>query len=230
MSVCGEIAGDAAGALGLLGRGVDALSMRPAGFWRVKLAIRTFTLKRARALGDTVGREVRRTRLGDREPDTVTGNGHKQTLVPLTGRKSRLAWFAKVPNKGAEGIKRAVLKLLEPLAERVHTVTSDNEEEFAHHESSAKALSAPTYSGTLSIAETATPAHIQWSPGRDKGNSKRLQIKSTSTLCSRRSSTRGIMPCARPVSSTPAPATTAPSTVTRIAGSNFSPMCLTVMW
>jgi phosphotransferase system enzyme I (PtsP) len=52
VSVCGEMAGDPAGALVLLGMGVDALSMSPASFGRVKLVIRAFTSKRARALAD----------------------------------------------------------------------------------------------------------------------------------------------------------------------------------
>jgi phosphotransferase system enzyme I (PtsP) len=52
VSVCGEMAGDAAGALLLLGMGVDALSMSPASFGRVKLVIRTFTMKRAQALAE----------------------------------------------------------------------------------------------------------------------------------------------------------------------------------
>jgi len=50
VSVCGEMAGDPAGALLLLGMGVDALSMNPASLSRVKLAIRSFTVQRARAL------------------------------------------------------------------------------------------------------------------------------------------------------------------------------------
>ena len=52
VSVCGEMAGDPAGALLLLGMGVDALSMSPASLARVKLAIRSFTLQRARSLLD----------------------------------------------------------------------------------------------------------------------------------------------------------------------------------
>ena len=52
VSVCGEMAGDPAGALVLLGMGVDDLSMSPASFGRVKLVIRAFTSKRARALAD----------------------------------------------------------------------------------------------------------------------------------------------------------------------------------
>ena len=52
VSVCGEMAGDPAGALLLLGMGVDALSMSPASLARVKLVIRSFTAQRARALLD----------------------------------------------------------------------------------------------------------------------------------------------------------------------------------
>jgi phosphotransferase system, enzyme I, PtsP len=50
VTVCGELAGDPAGALALLGMGVDALSMSPASLSRAKLVIRTFTAARARAL------------------------------------------------------------------------------------------------------------------------------------------------------------------------------------
>ncbi len=53
VSVCGEMAGDPAGALLLLGMGIDALSMSPALLPRVKLAIRSFTRQRARVLADT---------------------------------------------------------------------------------------------------------------------------------------------------------------------------------
>jgi phosphotransferase system enzyme I (PtsP) len=52
VSVCGEMAGDPAGALLLLGMGVDSLSMTPASLSRVKLVIRSFTLQRARVLLD----------------------------------------------------------------------------------------------------------------------------------------------------------------------------------
>jgi phosphotransferase system enzyme I (PtsP) len=63
VSVCGEMAGDPAGALILLGMGIDALSMSPAALLRVKLVIRTFTTKRASALAEEAlgledGREV----------------------------------------------------------------------------------------------------------------------------------------------------------------------------
>jgi phosphotransferase system enzyme I (PtsP) len=49
-SVCGELAGDPAGVLALLGMEVDSLSMSPASLPRVKRVIRGFTRQRARAL------------------------------------------------------------------------------------------------------------------------------------------------------------------------------------
>lgn len=86
-----------------------------------------------------------RTRLGDWELDTVIGKGHKQAIVSLTERKSRLALIAKVPTKEADGVKDAVLTLLSPLSANVHTITSDNGKEFARHECIAEALDADFY-------------------------------------------------------------------------------------
>ena len=53
VSVCGEMAGNPAGALLLLGMGVDSLSMSPASIPRVRLMIRSFTQQRARAILET---------------------------------------------------------------------------------------------------------------------------------------------------------------------------------
>lgn len=87
----------------------------------------------------------RRCRIGDWELDTLIGKGHKQAIVSLTERKSRLALIAKVPSREAEGVKDSVLALLRPLAAHVHTITSDNGKEFARHEVIAKVLNAEYY-------------------------------------------------------------------------------------
>ena len=50
VSVCGEMASDLAGALLLLGMGIDALSVYPASLPRVKWALRRFTQLQARTL------------------------------------------------------------------------------------------------------------------------------------------------------------------------------------
>jgi phosphotransferase system enzyme I (PtsP) len=50
VSVCGEMAGNPAGALLFLGMGVDSLSMSPANLPRVKSIVRRVTQQRARAI------------------------------------------------------------------------------------------------------------------------------------------------------------------------------------
>lgn len=54
--------------------------------------------------------------------------------------------FAKVPNEGTEVVKQAALKLLKPLADRVHTLTSGNGKQFARHEAIAEARMPPSIS------------------------------------------------------------------------------------
>lgn len=83
-----------------------------------------------------------RSRLGDWELDTIIGKSHKQAIVTLTERKSRLTLIHKVERKTADNVTRAILRLLKPIANRVHTLTSDNGKEFAGHETIAKGLGA----------------------------------------------------------------------------------------
>jgi len=83
-----------------------------------------------------------RSRLGDWELDTIIGKGHKQAIVSLTERKSRLALLHKVEKKTARNVTQAILRLLKPIAHCVHTLTSDNGKEFAGHERIAEKLDA----------------------------------------------------------------------------------------
>jgi IS30 family transposase len=73
-------------------------------------------------------------RIGDWEVDTIVGKGHHQAIVTMTERKSRLALLRKVDRRTAELVSDAVIDLLQPLADRSHTITGDNGKEFAEHE------------------------------------------------------------------------------------------------
>ncbi len=86
-----------------------------------------------------------RSRMGDWELDTIIGKGHKQAIVSLTERKSRLTLLAKVKRKTAELTSRSIRRLLEPIASKVFTLTSDNGKEFAKHQEIATALRANFY-------------------------------------------------------------------------------------
>jgi len=86
-----------------------------------------------------------RSRLGDWELDTIIGKGHKQAIVSINERKTRLSLIAKVERKTAGLVSTAIVRLLKPYADKVHTLTSDNGKEFAQHKEIAKALNADFY-------------------------------------------------------------------------------------
>ena len=84
-------------------------------------------------------------RIGDWEADTVIGKAHKGALVSLTERRSKLSLIYKVERKTSDLVKEAMGKLLLPLKEIVHTITSDNGKEFAMHEQTAAILETDFY-------------------------------------------------------------------------------------
>jgi IS30 family transposase len=86
-----------------------------------------------------------RQRLGDWEVDTIIGKGHRQALVSLTERKSRLALLRKVERKSAQAVADAVIELLRALPARAHTITADNGKEFGDHERIASDLRTDVY-------------------------------------------------------------------------------------
>jgi IS30 family transposase len=86
-----------------------------------------------------------RQRLGDWEVDTIIGKGHRQAIVSLTERKSRLALLRKVERKTAQAVSDAVIELLETLPVETHTITADNGKEFADHERIARDLCAKVF-------------------------------------------------------------------------------------
>ncbi len=86
-----------------------------------------------------------RQRLGDWEVDTIIGKGHRQAIVSLTERKSRLALLRKVERKTAQAVANAVIELLKSLPVRTHTITADNGKEFADHERIARNLRTDVY-------------------------------------------------------------------------------------
>jgi len=86
-----------------------------------------------------------RLRIGDWEADTIIGKGHSGAIVSLTERKSRLTLIAKVVRKSAAEVKQAIVRLLKPVTDDVHTLTSDNGREFAYHEQIASELNLDFY-------------------------------------------------------------------------------------
>ncbi len=84
-------------------------------------------------------------RVGDWEADTIIGQNHQGAIVTLTARKSKLLLMQRVADKTAAGVAQAVTTLLGEVADKVHTITSDNGREFAHHQALAEKLAADFY-------------------------------------------------------------------------------------
>lgn len=86
-----------------------------------------------------------RQRLGDWEVDTLIGQKHKQALVTLTERKSRFTLLGKVSGRTAHAVRQQVCRLLLPVKDKVHTLTSDHGKEFADHAQIAETLQLKFY-------------------------------------------------------------------------------------
>jgi IS30 family transposase len=84
-------------------------------------------------------------RIGDWEIDTIIGKHHQQAIVSIVERRSKLTRLVKVERKTEGLVKSAIIKVLKPIQDQVHTITSDNGKEFACHEAIADALSAEFY-------------------------------------------------------------------------------------
>jgi IS30 family transposase len=102
-------------------------------------------LRNRKSLDERPASVADKARLGDWEADTIIGKNHQQAIVSLVERQSKLTRLAKVERNPEAAVKQAVVEMLKPLADCVHTITSDNGREFAAHEAIAEALAAEFY-------------------------------------------------------------------------------------
>jgi transposase, IS30 family len=86
-----------------------------------------------------------KSRIGDWEVDTVIGKNHKGALVTIVERVTKLTLIAHVPQKTAECVGLAMIKLLLPFKNSVCTITSDNGKEFAYHEQVSEIINSDFY-------------------------------------------------------------------------------------
>ena len=87
----------------------------------------------------------RRSRIGDWEADTIIGANSKGAIVSMVERKSRKVKLIKVDRKTAKAVKSALVRLMRPHKNNVHTITFDNGKEFTLHGKMAKSLQADTF-------------------------------------------------------------------------------------
>lgn len=86
-----------------------------------------------------------RKRSGDWEADTIIGKRRRKAIVTLTERKTQFALLRKVDYRTAEEVWLAIIDLLKPMSDHVHTITVENDKEFAEQQLIAKALRTDFY-------------------------------------------------------------------------------------
>jgi len=86
-----------------------------------------------------------KSRIGDWEGDTIIGKGHKGALLTLVERKTLYTIIVPLEGKVACKLREAVIEVLKPIEDLVHTLTYDNGKEFAEHEAMAEALNTDVY-------------------------------------------------------------------------------------
>ena len=85
-------------------------------------------------------------RVGDWELDTVAGSREKGFyLVALVERRTRLTLAARVESRNSDVVAAAVVEMLTPYKDTVHSITSDNGKEFARHKLISEKLQADFY-------------------------------------------------------------------------------------
>lgn len=87
----------------------------------------------------------KKNRIGDLEIDLIIGKNHKQALVTVVDIHSKFTIAKKVPNKKANIVSAALIEMILPIKNWVHTITSDNGKEFAYHERVSNSLQCDYY-------------------------------------------------------------------------------------
>jgi len=82
-----------------------------------------------------------KARFGDWEIDTIAGENNRGAIVTLVERKTSFMMMEKLKHgKKAKELTKTVNRLLIAYINHVHTITGDNGNEFADHQTIAKLL------------------------------------------------------------------------------------------
>jgi IS30 family transposase len=86
-----------------------------------------------------------RDRLGDYEIDLIVGVKNRGAILSIVDRSSRQCWLQKLTGKTAIEVEEAIVAVLDPYKGYIHTITTDNGNEFINHERIAKKLETKYY-------------------------------------------------------------------------------------
>ncbi len=81
-----------------------------------------------------------KSRVGDWEIDTIVGADKKGAITTVVERKTSLVKISIPTTKKAIDIENETIRIMRPLKDKIHTITSDNGLEFSNHQNISKAL------------------------------------------------------------------------------------------
>lgn len=79
-------------------------------------------------------------RVGDWEIDTIVGANQKGAITTVVERKTSLVRISIPTTKKAIDIENETIRIMSPLKDKIHTITSDNGLEFSNHKNISQAL------------------------------------------------------------------------------------------
>ncbi len=81
-----------------------------------------------------------KVRIGDWEMDTIVGSNQKGAITTVVERFSALVRISHPTTKKAHEVEAETIRILNPLKDKIYTITSDNGLEFANHLNISKTL------------------------------------------------------------------------------------------
>jgi len=87
-----------------------------------------------------------RSRIGDREVDTIVGPANRGAILTMVERKTGFLFPRKLEQgKNADGLSKVMIAILLPYKTDIQTITSDNGSEFARHKNISEKLKTDFY-------------------------------------------------------------------------------------
>ena len=86
-----------------------------------------------------------KSRIGDWEIDTIVGAKQKGAITTIVERATSLVRISIPTSKKAVEIENETIRIMLPLKDKIHTITSDNGLEFSNHENISRALNYEHY-------------------------------------------------------------------------------------
>src|SRR5690625_5921122 len=77
--------------------------------------------------------------------DTIIGKAQKGVVGTVTDRLSGYIWTVGCPDKQAWPLSEKIKKVLRPVRDMIHTITTDNGLEFAEHQRISNSLQIDYY-------------------------------------------------------------------------------------